>query len=170
MGLRPEDRPKMRQLFPANLGLAVLVALSVWVGQAHAQPKEAPVKAAAPMESLYKRLGGYDAIAAVVDDFIVRLVADPSLGKFFVGHGDASNRRIRQMIVDQLCQATGGPCYYIGVPMKEVHAGLNITEQDWTTMVNLLVATLDKFKVPQKERDELLAALTGLKPDIVMVK
>jgi len=120
-----------------------------------------------PSNSLYKRLGGYDAIAAVTDDFIGRLVADPSFVKFFVGHSTDSKQRIRQHIVDFLCMATGGPCVYKGRDMKTSHAGLGITEADWNKSVEHLVASLDKFKVPQKEKDDLLAAASGLKKDIV---
>ena len=117
--------------------------------------------------TLYKRLGGYDAIAAVTDDFVGRLAADPQFGKFFVGHSTDSIKRIRQNVVDQLCAATGGPCYYLGRDMKTSHAGLGITEKDWDGSVKLLVATLDKLNVPAKEKDEVLAAISGLKKDIV---
>lgn len=117
--------------------------------------------------SLYKRLGGYDALAAVTDDFIGRLAHDPQLAKFFAGHSTASLKRIRQLVVDQLCEATGGPCVYIGQDMKTSHAGLGITESDWEATVSHLVATLDKFKVPVKEKDEVLNALSTLKKDIV---
>ena len=121
----------------------------------------------ATQDSLYKRLGGYDAIAAVTDDFIGRLVTDPSLGKFFVGLSTDSKQRVRQHVVDFLCLATGGPCVYKGRDMKTSHAGLGITEADWNAGVKHLVATLDKFKVPAKEKDDLLAAASGLKKDIV---
>jgi hemoglobin len=120
-----------------------------------------------PTDSLYKRVGGYDAIAAVTDDFIGRLVADASLSRFFTGHSTDSKQRIRQHVVDFLCLATGGPCVYKGRDMKTSHAGLGITEADWDAGVKHLVATLDKFKVPMKEKDELLAAASGLKKDIV---
>ena len=118
-------------------------------------------------ESLYKRLGGYDAIAAVVDDFVPRLVNDPQLGKFFAGHGVDSKKRIRQLVVEQLCEACGGPCFYVGRSMKAAHGGLGITETDWQTAVTHLVESLNKFSVPKKEQDELLAIATSLKPDIV---
>ena len=121
----------------------------------------------ATQDSLYKRLGGYDAIAAVTDDFIGRLATDPSLGKFFVGLSTDSKQRVRQHVVDFLCLATGGPCVYKGRDMKTSHAGLGITEADWNTGVKHLVASLDKFKVPAKEKDDLLAAASGLKKDIV---
>jgi hemoglobin len=117
--------------------------------------------------SLYTRLGGYDAIAAVTDDFVGRLAGDPQLGKFFVGHSTDSLHRIRQLVVDQLCAATGGPCFYIGRDMKTSHKGLGISEADWQVAVKHLVASLDKFKVPPQEKNEVLGALTTLKSDIV---
>jgi hemoglobin len=117
--------------------------------------------------TLYKRLGGYDAIAAVTDDFVGRLAGDPGLSRFFTGHSTDSLKRIRQLVVDQLCFATGGPCVYIGRDTKTTHAGLGITEKDWETSVKLLVATLDKFNVPAKEKDEVLALASTLKKDIV---
>ncbi len=118
-------------------------------------------------QSLYKRLGGYDAIAAVTDDFIGRLIADKQLSRFFTGASTDSKKRIRQLVVDQLCAATGGPCVYIGRSMKAAHEGLGITEGDWNAAVGHLVATLDKFKVGQKEKDELLGLASSLKGDIV---
>ena len=127
----------------------------------------ASIPSAAQAPTLYKRLGGYDAIAAVTDDFIGRLATDAQLGKFFSGHGTDSKQRIRQHVVDFLCVATGGPCVYKGRDMKTSHAGLGISEADWNKGVGHLVATLDKFKVPQKEKDDLLAAASGLKKEIV---
>lgn len=120
-----------------------------------------------PTDALYKRLGGYDALAAVVDDFLPRLLGDPQLKRFFGGVSTNSGNRIRQLIVDQLCSATGGPCVYIGRDMKTAHTGLGISGADWDRSVELLVATLDKFRVPAKEKSEVLAALSGLKVDIV---
>ena len=118
-------------------------------------------------DTLYKRLGGYDAIAAVTDDFIMRLATDKQLGRFFVGASDNSKKKIRQLVIDQLCAATGGPCLYLGRDMKTVHKGLGITEDDWNIAVKHLVATLNKFKVPEAEQKELAGALMGLKADIV---
>lgn len=118
-------------------------------------------------DSLYRRLGGYDALAAVTDDFITRLATDKTLGRFFVGASDNSKMRIRQLVLDQLCAATGGPCVYIGRDMKTAHKGLGITEEDWNIAVKHLVATLTKFKVPEKEQKEVAEALAGLKKDIV---
>ena len=118
-------------------------------------------------DSLYKRLGGYDALAAVTDDFITRLATDKTLGRFFVGASDNSKMRIRQLVLDQLCAATGGPCVYIGRDMKTAHKGLGITEEDWNIAVKHLVATLTKFKVPENLQKEVSTAISGLKADII---
>lgn len=118
-------------------------------------------------ESLYKRLGGYDAIAAVTDDFIGKLVTSKELSRFFMGASDDSKKRIRQHIVDMLCNAAGGPCLYLGRTMKDSHQGLKITEKEWNITAGFLVETLNKFKVPQKEQNELLAIVGSVKKDIV---
>jgi hemoglobin len=118
-------------------------------------------------KSLYERIGGYNALAAVVDDFIGRLVADKRFEKFFVGHSIDSKKRIRQHILDQFCAATGGPCVYMGRDMRTTHAGLNISEADWNAAAKHLTASLNKFKVPEREKGEVLAFVTTLKKDIV---
>jgi hemoglobin len=118
-------------------------------------------------KSLYERLGGYDAVAAVCDEFIKRLASDKQLSRFLVGLSDDSKKRLRQHLVNQFCAATGGPCIYTGRDMKTVHTGLGITESEWETGAKHLVDTLDKFKVPKKEKDEVVAFVSGLKKDIV---
>ena len=118
-------------------------------------------------KSLYQRLGGYDAIAAVSDEFIARLANDEQEKRFFIGLSTDSKIRIRQLLVDLVCKSTGGPCVYTGRDMKTAHAGLGITDKDWDASVKLLVATLDKFNVPGREKDEVIGAISGLKKDIV---
>ncbi len=147
-----------KKLFPMVLGVLLCGALAA-AGSAQAQ---APAAA-----SLYQRLGGYDAIAAVSDDFLGRLAADKQMSRFFAGVSADSLRKLRQHVVDQLCEASGGPCYYFGRSMKTVHAGLGINEADWQSAVTHLTAALDKFKVADKERAEILALFAGLKKDIV---
>lgn len=120
-----------------------------------------------PNETLYKRLGGYDALAAVSDDFLGRLASDKELGRFFQGVSKAHVQSIRQHVVDFLCMATGGPCVYVGRDMKSTHAGLGISGADWDRMVGKLIETFDKFGVPERERKDVLGALGGLKGDIV---
>jgi hemoglobin len=118
-------------------------------------------------KSLYDRLGGYNAIAAVVDDFVGRLLTDKQFERFFAGHSVDSKKRIRQHIVDQLCAAAGGPCVYTGRTMKDSHAGLGITDAEWDAAAKHLVASLDKFKVGDAEKKDLLTFVSGLKADIV---
>lgn len=144
--------------------LAVMIALGALAPAYAAMP---PEQRGAQGASLYKRLGGYDALAAVTDDFLGRLATDSQLGRFFKGVSTDSQKKIRQHIVDFLCGATGGSCVYIGRDMKTVHTGLNITEDDWNVTVKQFVATLDKFKVPEREKNEVLGAISGLKGDIV---
>jgi hemoglobin len=122
--------------------------------------------AQAKPDTLYKRLGGYDVIAAVVDNFVPRLVKDPMLARYFV-HSQDTLMHIRQLAVDQLCAATGGPCIYIGRDMKTAHKGLGISGAEWDTAVTHLVAALDHFKVAAREKDELLKLAGTLRAEIV---
>jgi len=122
---------------------------------------------ASAQETLYKRLGGYDAITAVTNDFLNRLATDKSLSRFFIGQSDDSKMKISAHIIDIVCKVTGGPCTYSGRDMKTSHKGLGITEADWNTMAMHFVATLNKFNVPKKEQDELLAIVATTKKDIV---
>ena len=141
-----------------------ILALSLFIACSTGAPALAQGKTE---KSLYQRLGGYDAVAAVVDDFIGRLVSDPRFEKFFAGFSVDSRKRIRQHIVDQFCAAAKGPCVYTGRDMKTTHGGLGITEDDWNAAAKHLVESLDKFKVPAKEKNELLAFVSSLKKDIV---
>jgi len=130
-------------------------------------PPDPAAPQAAAQNSLYKRLGGYDALAAVTDDFLGRLATDPKEGRFFVGLSTDSKTRVRQHVVDFLCVATGGPCKYTGRDMETAHTGLNITEDDWTIAVKALGDTLNKFKVPAREQGEVVGAIAPLKSKIV---
>jgi hemoglobin len=121
-------------------------------------------------DSLYKRVGGYDALAAVTDDFIGKLATDKDFSRFFVGFSDDSKKKIRQNIVDLFCQATGGPCLYVGRDLKAVHAGLGITKAEWDKSVVLFTDTLNKFKVPEEEQKDLAALVLPLEKDIVEKK
>lgn len=120
-------------------------------------------------KDLYQRLGGYDSIAAVVDDFMGRMFTDKQVGRFYIGHSANSKKRLRQLITEMICEVTGGSAKYIGRDLRTAHAGLCITESDWQVAVKHLTATLDKFKVPQKEKDDLLAIVSGLKSVIVAI-
>jgi len=118
-------------------------------------------------DTLYKRLGGYDAIAAVADNLLPRLMADPRLGRFWKHRGEDGVRREKQLLVDFLCASAGGPLYYVGRDMKLSHRGLGIDEHDWQVFLGHVNATLDHFKVPTREKSEVVGFVESLKKDIV---
>jgi len=130
----------------------------------------APVYAQSMEKSLYERLGGYDAISAVVNELAVRLVTDRKLGVYFKGLSNDSKRKLIAHLTDFVCSATGGPCIYTGRDMKTSHEGLGITEGEWNRFVKITKEVLDKFKVPAKEQEEFLQAVASLKPAIVEKK
>lgn len=118
----------------------------------------------APTKSLYDRLGGKDAITGVVDDFVANVAADQRINAFFA---NADIPRLKQMLVDQICEAAGGPCKYTGKSMKESHAGMNVKEEHFNALVEDLVKALDKYNVEEQEKNELLGVLGPMKADIV---
>lgn len=128
-------------------------------------------KKEAPREpSLYDRLGGVYAIAAVVDDFLDRVVADATLNANPAI--DAARKRVpapglKYRVTELVCMVTGGPCRYSGRSMKDSHAHLGIGEKEWQALVADFKASLDKFKVPEKEQQELFAIVESTKADIV---
>jgi hemoglobin len=121
-------------------------------------------KMAMEKKSLYDRLGGKPAITAVVDDFIGNVAGDTRINKRFA---TADIPRLKTMLVNQICQASGGPCTYTGASMKDAHKGMKITDAEFNALVEDLVKSLDKFKVGAQEKNDLLGALGGMKPDIV---
>ncbi len=116
--------------------------------------------------SLYERLGGMDSIAAVVDDFRDRVAKDNRINQKFA---KTDLVRLRKMLIDQVCEAAGGPCKYTGRSMKEAHAGMRVTNGEFDALVQDLVETLNHFKVGKTEQDEILGVLGPLKTDIVEV-
>jgi hemoglobin len=121
----------------------------------------------ATVTSLYERLGGYDAPAAAVDDWLPRLQGDPQLGVYWRGQNDHTKKRGRQMLLDFLVSALGGPAIYNGLDMKTAHQGLRISNSDWAVMEGHVLAVLDKLNVQGREREEFLGAAASLKDDIV---
>ncbi len=138
--------------------LAVVTMLAAGCGES--------MKSGAMMEkkSLYDRLGGKPAITAVVDDFVGNVAADTRINRRFA---NANIPRLKAMLVDQICEASGGPCKYTGASMKDAHRGMRITDPEFTALVEDLVKSLDKFKVGAQEKNDLLGALGGMKGDIV---
>jgi hemoglobin len=118
-------------------------------------------------KTLYERLGGYDAISAVANSLLPRLIADESLGRFWKNRGDDGVAREKQLLIDFLCASAGGPMYYTGRTMKLSHKGMRISESDWQAFLGHLRLTLDAFEVPKQERSEVLAFIESTKADIV---
>ena len=139
--------------------LVPIMALSALVcsGVANAQMTK-------PATPLYDRLGGKPAITAVVDDFVANVAADTRINGFFA---KTDIPRLKTLLVEQICAGSGGPCTYTGRDMKTAHANMGVNDADFGALVEDLVKTLDKFKVPQREKDELLAILGPMKADIV---
>jgi hemoglobin len=125
------------------------------------------MSSAASKESLYSRLGGYDAIAAVANDLLPRLRSDPQLGRFWNNRAEDSIMREKQLLIDFLCANAGGPMYYRGRDMQLSHRGMGVSERDWNVFLGHAAATLAKFNVPEAEQREVIAFVQSLKNDIV---
>jgi len=116
--------------------------------------------------SLYERIGRYDTISLVADEYLKGIRADPQFARFS-GRGADSLRRARQLLKDQLCALTGGPCTYIGRDMKTAHAGLGIGPDEWAANMRYMAAALDKAKIAGQDKQEFLAIVDALRPQIV---
>ena len=143
-------------------GFAVLSLLAF--GCASSPATKSDGTTGASTKSLYDRLGGKDAITAVVNEFVTRVAADSTINARFA---NTDIPHLKAMLVDQICQATGGPCQYTGKDMKSAHAGMKISDPEFGALVGDLKGALDQFKVPAQEQNELISALGGMKGDIV---
>jgi len=141
------------------LALALL-ALVACVGQ----PQKAAAPAPAATNTLYSELGGTGGITKVVDVFLQRINADARINTLFAktDHND-----LRRLVIEQLCEATGGPCKYTGRSMEEAHSGLNLTNADFDAFVGDLIAAMDEVKVPKPQQKKLLDLLSPMRPQIV---
>jgi hemoglobin len=117
-------------------------------------------------QSLYERLGGYDALAAVVENLLPRLIGDDQLGRFWANRSEDGIEREKQLLVDFLASSAGGPMYYTGREMLLSHKGMKISTADWDAFIGHLNATLDAFQVPEQERGEVLAFIDSTRADI----
>lgn len=149
--------------------LIAIVALSAVAAVTLAADQAQPGAPARP--ALYDRLGGLYAIAAVADDFIERvyvnttLNANPNIAR---ARSDARKPGLKVHVANQVCMVTDGPCKYTGKGMKEAHAGFHITPGEWDALLVDFRASLDKFKVPPAEQQELIAIVQSTKADIVV--
>jgi hemoglobin len=150
----------------ARFGTTILAAVTLIVSAAAAHRASAQ----ATQPSLFDRLGGVYSIATVVDDFIERLLvnatlnANPAINE---ARARVPKAGLKFHVTALVCEVTGGPCKYTGRTMKESHKHLNITASQWNAMVADFKATLDKFKVPQREQKELVTIVESTKADIV---
>jgi hemoglobin len=118
-------------------------------------------------KTLYERLGGYDAISAVVKDLLPRLMSDSRLGRFWENRGTDGINREEQLLIDFLCSSAGGPLLYTGRDNKTSHKGMGISESDWEKFIGHLNATLEKFELPQQEHSDVIGFIESTKADIV---
>jgi len=119
-----------------------------------------------PSASLYERLGRYDGIARIADEYLKGVRADPQFARFS-GRGADSLARARQLLKDQLCALTGGPCVYIGRDMRRAHGGLGITDAEWSVSMKYMEGALEKCQVSGTEKREFLAVIESLRQQIV---
>ncbi|MGI9327877.1 MAG: group I truncated hemoglobin [Pseudomonadales bacterium] len=117
--------------------------------------------------SLYQRLGGYDAIAAVADALMTRLKKDEQLRRFYDHRGTNGIEREQQLLIDFLCESSGGPMIYTGRDLRSSHIGMGLNEEDWKRAMHHLSSTLDTFNVPAAEKEELMSFHNHLKREIV---
>jgi hemoglobin len=117
--------------------------------------------------SLYSRLGGYDAVTAVVNDLLPRLMADPQLGRFWENRGTDGLLREKQLLINFIVSSAGGPLLYTGRDMVVSHKGMKISESDWRIFMGHLHATLDKFKLPKREYADVIGFIDSTKPLMV---
>jgi len=120
-------------------------------------------------KSLYERLGGYEGITVIVEEFMSRLKGDAQLGRFWQNRGDDGIARENQLLIDFFCSNAGGSMYYTGRDMKTAHKGMKISESDWSILTGHCAATMEAVKASQKECDEVVAFLSSFKNEIVEV-
>ncbi len=118
-------------------------------------------------KSLYERLGGYDGIVGAVDEILPRLAGDAQLGRFWQNRGEDGIARERQLLIDFLSDASGGPMYYTGRGMTLTHKGMGIGESDWTVFTGHIAAALDNLSVGEPERGDVLGFMESLKGEVV---
>ncbi len=126
-----------------------------------------------PQATLYERLGGIYNIATVVEDLIDRIMVDPRLNAN--PHVDEAHHKVppagfKYLVTEMVCWATGGPQQYTGRSMYDSHVHLNISDQEWESFMDDLDQTFDKFQVPQREREEIVAIVESTRGDIVIRK
>jgi hemoglobin len=163
-----DEEQQMSTLFRV-IGASIVLTLGALVSATSV----AQQPAVATKPPLYERLGGLKGISLVVDDFIDRLVTNKTLNKnpaIDAGRKSAPAPYLKVQVAQLVCEVAGGPCKYTGKDMKSSHAHLNISEKEWDVMAGEFKKSLNKFKVPAAEQNELFEIVGKTKPDIVVRK
>ncbi len=126
--------------------------------------------AVAKEATLYQRLGGYDKIASLLSDFHIRLKNDPQLGRFWKYRGNDGKERELQLLIDFVCNRTGGSTHYCGRDMPTTHIGMMISESDWKLFLKYLKQSMKKYHIKSREEKEILTFMDSLKSSMVEVK
>jgi hemoglobin len=113
--------------------------------------------------SLYKRIGGYDAVAAYVDYTFPIVAEHPELKQFFVGHAEETKMRQRQLLIDMLVSKMKGPSIYLGRPLQVAHKGLNITAAQWDTFMKIVSGTMDHFSFTVDAKTDFIALFASFR-------
>ena len=143
------------------VSLAIAASTLLMAGASFAQtmaPKD---------DQLYKAFGEKPGLVALMDDFMVRLLADPRTGPHFK---PANQQRVKEQLVDQFCALGGGPCVYKGADMKSSHANLDIKKSDFHALVEVLQVSMDSKGIPFRRQNEMLALLAPMNRDIITPK
>lgn len=121
----------------------------------------------APNDQLYKAFGEKAGLVTLMDDFMVRLLADPRTGPHFK---PSNQQRVKEQLVDQLCSLAGGPCVYKGADMKSAHANLDIKKSDFNALVEVLQQSMDAKGIPFRTQNQMLALLAPMHRDTITVR
>jgi hemoglobin len=149
-----------------SLAFALAGIASLSSGSAFAQSAPAAAPAAAS-PALYQAFGEKPGLVKLMDDFMVRLLADPRTGPHFK---PSNQQRVKEQLVEQLCALSGGPCVYKGADMKTAHANLDITKADFHALVEVLQQSMDAQGIPFRNQNQMLALLAPMHRDTITVR
>jgi hemoglobin len=165
--LTPSDRVLVESFISRRRLLKVAAAGGVAVSLLSFQKTPEIEAQALAGNRLFDQLGGLVGITAVINDFVANLLVDSRINSFFTSLSAQRSKRLAELLIQQVANASDGPVTYTGSDMKSVHAGLDITMDDFNALVEDLVAALDQNGVSTSAKQMLLGALAPLADDIV---
>jgi hemoglobin len=145
----------------STLARALLLGAALMAGGAHAQTA-ATTKPTD--DALYQQLGAQPGLVKLVDDFMVRLLADPRMNPFFK---DVDQAHVKAELVTQFCEVSGGPCRRKGPDMKQAHAGMDINKNNFNALVEVLQQAMEAQGIAFTTQNKLLAQLAPMHRDII---